>query len=136
MIVLFAFVGLALSACGLGLVGVGVGLAVEGSVGAGALGLACGLLVSYGGYLFGRAAVRTRRQLHDHPLTPPEARSRRASVKHVLAYTTAVIVGDLVLPVPTGVRVVAAIGALLVVPLILVVDIEPPKRPLQQDRDR
>ncbi len=136
VVVLFAVVALALSASGLGLVGVGVGLMVDGSIGAGAIGAACGLLVSYGGYLFARAAARTRTQLRAHPLTTPERRARRANVKHVLAYTAAVIAGDLVVPLPTGVRVVALIGALLGVPLILVVDLEPPKRRSHEPRNQ
>jgi hypothetical protein len=134
MVVLFAVVALAVSACALILIGVGAGLLVEGEFGAAAFLSACGAFVSYGGYLFARAAIRTRRHLRAHPLSEPQLRARRANVKHVLAYTAAVIVGYLVLPAPTGVRVVAVIGAVLVVPLILVVDVEPPKERSRESR--
>jgi hypothetical protein len=125
---LFWLVALLLAACGLGLLGVGAGMMAEGSIGAGLLGAACGMLVTYGSYLFGRAAMRMRTQLRMDPLDPVERRARRANVWQVLSFAAAIVIGDLLVPGPTGVRVVAVICALFVVPLILVVDFEPPKK--------
>jgi hypothetical protein len=100
----------------------------EGSIGAGALGAACGMVVVYGGYLFGRAAVRTRRQLRLNAGTPSDRRVRRTNVRQVLGYVAMVAVSNLLLPVETGVRVLLAVVALLVAPLILAVRFEPAKK--------
>src|SRR5689334_25347533 len=128
MIALFAVVALALGACGLGLVGLGVDLAVEGSIGAGLLSGACGALTLYGSYLFGRAAFRTRALRRAAPLAPDEVRAHRAIVRYYLGFAAATVIGNFLLPVPLGLRVVASIGAILVVPLLLVYEFEPRKR--------
>jgi len=85
-------------------------------------------VIAYGAYLFGRAAIRIRYQLHAEPLTPVQTKARRSNVEHVLGYIAIIVIAELLLPVSTGVRVIAIIGALLLAPSLLVVDLEPPKR--------
>ena len=127
MVALFVIFGALLGACGVGLVGLGIGMLAEGQ-GAGVVGIVCGLPVCYGAYLFGRAAFRTRRDLQAHPLKPEQRRSRRARVRFVLVYTVSLIVGAVALPGPTPFRVLMAAFAVLVVPVILAGEFEPPKR--------
>jgi hypothetical protein len=128
MVALFMLVAAAFAACGLGLVGLGIVLAVEGTVAGGLIGAGCGVVIAYGAYLFGRAAIRIRYQLHAEPLTPVQTKARRSNVEHVLGYIAIIVIAELLLPVSTGVRVIAIIGALLLAPSLLVVDLEPPKR--------
>ena len=127
MVVLFAVFGALLGACGVGLAATGVWMLVEGNA-AGVVGVVCGLPICYGGYLFGRAAVRVRRNLHEHPLSGARRRSRQRTVGFFLAYTASSIVGALILPVPTLFRVVMIVTALLVLPLMLAREFEPAKK--------
>ena len=96
--------------------------------GAGLVGVLCGLPVCYGAYLFARAAVRERRDLQEHQLNEHQRRSRRTKLRFILGYTATLIVGAITLPVPGTLRVVMAIAALLVVPLILAREFEPAKK--------
>jgi hypothetical protein len=127
VVVLFAIFGALLSVCGIGLVAVGVGMMAEGT-GAGVALILCGLPVCYGAYLFGRAAIRLRRELHDRPPNTDEKQARRKSVRGVLGYTAAMIAGAIALPAPGAVRVLMAVSAVLVMPVILARDFEPRKR--------
>ena len=128
VVVLFAIFGALLASCGVGLVAVGTGMLVEGNA-AGVVGVLCGLPACYGGYLFWRAAVRIRRDLHEHPLNWQQQRSRRGKIRFLLGYTVVSIVGSLTLPVPGLVRVLMVVAALVVVPVILAGQFEPAKRP-------
>jgi hypothetical protein len=102
-------------------------MAVAGSAGPGSLGIAAGLLTSYGAYSFGRAAVRTRRQLKNHPPTRKERVARRSAVRYIVGFTVYVAVVNVALPVPALLRVVSVITVVLVVPVYLAVEFEPPK---------
>jgi hypothetical protein len=126
VVVLFAVFGALLGACGLGLAATGVVMLVEGNE-AGVVGV-CGLLICYGGYLFGRAAGRVRRDLHEHPLSEQQQRSRKRSVGLFLGSTLTLIVGAATLPGPTIVHVVMVVTALLLLPLMLAREFEPPKK--------
>lgn len=127
VVALFAIFGALLASCGVGLVGLGIGMLSEGNS-AGIVGVACGLPVCYGGYLFGRAAFRVRRGLRERPLNSRERRSRRRKVRFLLSYTASSIGGAIALPAPGAVRVLMVIGALLVVPVISAREFEPAKR--------
>lgn len=127
MVVLFAIFGALLAACGLGLGALGIGMLVGGNT-AGVVGVLCGLPICYGGYLFGRAAVRVRRDSHEHPLSEQRQRSRQRKVGFFLTYTASLIVGAVTLPVPAVVRAVMVISALLVLPAMLAREFEPAKK--------
>jgi hypothetical protein len=126
MVILFALVAALFAALGLGLTAMGVAMATSDLGGLVAVGI--GLFVSYGGYLFGRAAVRTHRELRVHPLSPGERLSRRRNIRHYLIFVAVMGLGNLALPLPMGVRVISAVGPFLILPLVLVVDFEPPKK--------
>jgi hypothetical protein len=127
VVVLFAIFAAVLASCGVGLSALGVGMLAEGT-GAGVIGIICGLPVCYGAYLFGRAAIRTRRDLHTHPPDADQLQTRRRAVRGVVGYTVAMIVGAVALPAPAAVRVLMAVSALLLMPLILARDFEPRKK--------
>ena len=127
MPVIFVVFGVMLGSCGLGLTGMGAWMALSGSVGPEGLGMACGLLVTYGAYLFGRAAVRTRRELTAHPPTPKERTARRSAVRHIVGFSICVVVVSTAAPVPAFLRMVGVVTVVLVVPLFLAVEFEPPK---------
>jgi hypothetical protein len=110
------------------LVGLGGVMAVRGEAGPGILAIAIGLVVSYGAYLFMRAAWRTRRALHAHPGTANQRNARRQRAWAIVGYGFLVAAGSVFAPVPVPVRVLSAVGALLVVPAVLAVEFEPPKR--------
>jgi len=125
--VLFALFGALLASCGIGFTSLGIVMLIEGNS-AGIVGVICGLPVCYGGYLFGRAAVRVRRDLHERPPDGQERRSRQKKLHHFLSYTASLIVGAVILPVPTVLRVVMAVAALLVLPVLLAREFEPATR--------
>jgi hypothetical protein len=125
-VVLLIF-GVVLGCCGLGLTGLGVSMVGTGSVGPGGLGLAVGLLTSYGAYLLVRAAVRTRRELKGHPPSPTERAERRGAVRSIVGFTLAAAVASVFLPIPGFERVIVVIVLVLVVPLHLAAEFEPPK---------
>lgn len=127
MVVVFAIFAVLLGICGGGLIVMGIVMLAEGT-GAGVVGIICGLPVTYGTYLFGRAAARVHRELRVHPPDEKQQESRRRSVRGVLGYTAAMIVGAVALPAPGAVRVLMAVSALLVMPLILARDFEPGKK--------
>jgi hypothetical protein len=126
MVILFALVAALFAVLGLGLTAIGISLATSDLEGLLAVGI--GLFVSYGGYLFGRAAVRTHRELRVHPPSPEERLSRRRNIRHTLIFVALMGLGNLALPLPMGVRVISAVGPFLLLPLVLVVDYEPPKK--------
>jgi hypothetical protein len=126
MVVFFALVAALFAALGLGLTAMAVAMATSDLGGLVVVGI--GLFVCYGGYLFGRAAVRTRRELRLHPPTPEERLSRRRNIRHTVIFVAVMGLGNLALPLPMGVRVISAVGPLLILPLVLVVDFEPPKK--------
>jgi hypothetical protein len=127
VIVVFALFAVMLGAAGSGLVGLGAVMATRGEVGPGLLGVAIGLLVLYGAYLFARVARRTRRALLSDPCSPSERSDTRKRALAVFAYVLAAAAGSALMPAPIAVRVMAAIGALLVLPLLLAREFEPPK---------
>jgi hypothetical protein len=126
VVVLFAIFGALLASCGVGLSALGIGMLVEGNT-AGIGGIVCGLPACYGAYLFGRAAIRLRRDLHDHPLSVRQRRTRQGKLRYLLFYTASLIAAAVMMPVPTGVRVLLGVGAVLVVPLFLAREFEPAK---------
>ena len=125
---LFLMMAIALGAAGLGLVGSGVAIAVGSDAGPGCFAVALGLLVLYGAYLFGRAARRTHRALISQPPTPEQSRERRRTARGGVVLTVASAVSALVMPIPTAVRVIGAVIALLVLPVYLAFEFEPRKR--------
>ena len=125
VIVLFATM---LGAAGGGLVGLGVAMAARGEVGPGILAIVIGLVVSYGAYLFVRAAWRTRRALHAYPVTTDQRNDRRRRVWAIVGYGFAVAAGSVFAPVPGPVRVLSVVAGLLAIPVLLAVEFEPPKR--------
>ncbi len=127
VIVVFALFAVMLGAAGSGLVGLGSVMATRGEVGAGLLSLAIGVLVLYGAYLFARVARRTRRAVLSDPSSPAERTETRKRALGVFAYALTVAAGSALTPVLTPVRVIGAIGALLVLPLLLAREFEPPK---------
>jgi hypothetical protein len=127
VVVLFWIFGALLASCGLGLVGLGTAMLAESNE-AGAVGVLCGPPVCFGAYLFARAAVRARRDLHEHPLSEPQRRSRRTKLRFLVGYTASLIIGAIALPVPGTLRVIMVIAALLVVPPILALEFEPAKK--------
>jgi hypothetical protein len=126
MVILFALVAAFFAALGLGFTVIGISLATSDLAGLVVVGI--GLFVSYGGYLFGRAAVRTHRELRVHPPSPEERLSRRRNIRHTLIFVALMGLGNLALPLPMGVRVISAVGPFLLLPLVLVVDYEPSKK--------
>ena len=127
VIVVFALFGALLASCGVGFVALGIAMLIEGNS-AGIVGVICGLPICYGGYLFGRAAIRVRRDLHEHPLNIQQRRSRQRKLHFFLGYTASLIVGAVTLPVPTILRVIMAVCAVLVLPVMLAREFEPAKR--------
>jgi hypothetical protein len=127
VIVVFALFAVMLGAAGFSLVGLGGVMATRGEVGAGLLSLAVGVLVLYGAYLFARVARRTRRALLSDPSSPIERSDTQKRALGVFAYAFAVAAGSALMPVPTPVRVIGVISALLVLPLLLAREFEPPK---------
>ena len=127
MVILFAIFGALLAGCGVGLVALGIGMLFE-SNSAGVVGVICGLPACYGSYLFWRAALRVRRDLHDRPPSLQQQRSRRRKVGALLGYTAATIAGVFTLPMPGLIRVLTVVATLIVVPVILAAEFEPPKR--------
>lgn len=126
VIVVFALFAVMLGVAGSGLVGLGAVMATRGEVGGGLVGLSMGVLVLYGGYLFTRVAWRTRRALlSDSPVERSNIRKRALGS---LLYLLVVAAGDAVMPAPTPVRVIGAIGAVLLLPLVLAREFEPPKK--------
>jgi hypothetical protein len=125
MVVLFALVAAAFVVVGLYFVVAGAVFLVRGDL-AGVMGL-IGVLVLYGAYLFARVAWRVRRDAVEHPPSPEQRRVRRRTVGSVIAGTVAQAAFTFGLPVPTAVRVVSVVVALIVVPLILARDFEPSK---------
>jgi hypothetical protein len=126
MVILFALVAAFFAALGLGLTAMGIAMATSDLGGLVVVGI--GLFVSYGGYLFGRAGVRTHRELRVHPPSPDERLSRRRAVRNTFIFVALMGLGNLALPLPMGVRVISAVGPFLLLPLVLVVDYEPPRK--------
>ncbi|HEY2354558.1 MAG TPA: hypothetical protein VGH79_06650 [Gaiellaceae bacterium] len=123
---MFAIVAALLAACGIGLNALGVVMLGEGR-GAGVVGVLCGIPVCYAAYVFARAAVRERRQLHRHPLSADERGARKKKVSSLLGSAAALIVGAFVQPIPGVLRVVMIFAALFAVPVLLALEFEPPK---------
>jgi hypothetical protein len=128
VIVLFAVVAALLGAFGLGFATWGVVLIAEGHAGVGLVGVILGLPPSYGAYLFGRAAVRVRRDLREHPPSEQQESYRRRKVHYYVGYTAAVVIGAVVLPVPAILRVLMVVGALLALPPMLAWEFEPSRK--------
>jgi protein-S-isoprenylcysteine O-methyltransferase Ste14 len=84
------------------------------------------VFVLYGAYLFARVAWRTRRALLFD--SPAERRDIRKRALVSLACLLSVAAGDAVMPAPTLVRVMGALLAVLLLPLVLAREFEPPKR--------
>jgi peptidoglycan/LPS O-acetylase OafA/YrhL len=115
-----------LGAAGGGLVGLSGVMAARGEAGAGALSLVIGLVALYGAYLFARAAWRTSRAFR--VATPDERSDWRKRACAIVGYAFLVAAGSVFTPVPAPVRVIGAVVALLVVPVVLAREFEPPKR--------
>jgi len=130
MVTLFALVAGCLAAAGLYIAGIGVVDGFRSDWGPGILAIWIGAFVTYGAYLFGRAAWRTRRASATHPATAAEKTARHRIVRGLVQFALAQAVFLLGLPlaVPTFVRVISVVGAFLVIPLVLVREFEPAKR--------
>ena len=126
VIFLIGLFAVMLGAAGSGLVGLGAVMTARGDVGAGLLGVAVGLFVLYGAYLFARAAWRTRRALLSE--SPAERRNTRRQALVSVASLLAVAAGNAVMPAPTPLRVIGAICAILLLPLVLAREFEPRKK--------
>ena len=127
MAILFGLFGLFLAACGVAIAGSGIDVLVAGDP-AGLFGVGCGLPVFYGAYLFGRAAIRVRRDLRARSLTDDERHSRRRKAGFFVVYAASLIASAAALPGAAVPRVVMAIVAILVLPLLLAREFEPPRR--------
>jgi hypothetical protein len=122
---LFALIGGLLLVQGtLGVLGV-----AGAGVGAGVFEMVVAALPFYGAYLFGRVALRVRRQQNQRPATAVEKGKRRHKVRGLLAFMVVNVVSVLGLPLPGVVKGVVLMTNLVAVPLVLARDFEPPKRP-------
>jgi hypothetical protein len=130
MVALFALFAACLAAAGLYLAGIGAVDGYRGDWGTASFAICIGAFVNYGAYLFARAAWRTRRERRTHPATPAEKTTRRRVVRGYLLFALAQAAFAFALPgsVPGGVRVLSVIGVVLVIPLWLAREFEPPKR--------
>jgi hypothetical protein len=124
---LFLFMALGLGAAGLGLIGLGLVMAAHGDLGPAGVGVAVGFLTLFGAYLFGRAALRTHRDLISHPLTREQHRDRRRRVWGAIAWTVAFVTSALFTPIPIAIRVIGAVIGLLALPIYLGLEFEPRK---------
>ena len=129
MVSLFALVGFCFAAIAAFLVGQGCVVLTDGHSAAGTLEFCIGLFVSYGAYLFTRAAWRTHRD-STRPRAGDNQAARRRMTRGYLLFGFAQAAFALALPniVPGAVRVLSAVGAILVIPLLLAHEVEPPKR--------
>jgi high-affinity Fe2+/Pb2+ permease len=109
-------------------VGFGVNFLARGELGGGIFGLAVGILVGYGTYLFARAAWRTGREIRRHPLTSPERARRRKRVWSIIGSGIVLVLNSLLMPMPATARVIGVVVALIVLPVVLAVEFEPSKR--------
>jgi hypothetical protein len=118
---------LTLGAAGLGLIGLGIVMAAHGDLGPAGVGVAVGFLTLFGAYLFGRAALRTHRELISHPPTREQHRERRRRILGAIVWTIAFIASALFTPIPIAVRVIGAVIGLLALPIYLALEFEPRK---------
>jgi hypothetical protein len=126
MVAVFLLFATMLGAAGGGLVGLGGVMAARGEVGPGAFSLVIGVVVLYGAYLFARVAWRTSRAFR---LAKPDEQSDwRKRACAIVGYAFLVAAGSVFTPLPAPVRVMSAVGALLVLPVVLAREFEPPKR--------
>jgi hypothetical protein len=128
MVAIFLLFGGLLGSAGVALAGAAIVLAARHETGPALLGVALGCFVLYAAYLFGRVAFRVRREALVHPLTSEATARRRRIARGYLALAVAQAVAVFAVPMPGLVRVVGAIIAILVVPLVLASEFEPWRR--------
>lgn len=134
MIVLFGVVALLFATIGGLLVAQGLLVFFVGFSGGGVVGLVeagLGVLPLYASYLFARAAIRSRRASNETPLTSAETRERRDRTRTLVWYTVANITAAIFLPVPGVLKGAMIATNLVVLPLVLAREVEPPKRKRQ-----
>lgn len=96
---------------------------IDGGVGGGVATIAVAALPVYVAYLLGRSAWRIRLNL-----SGVQGRTRRRStLAAVLGYAAVLILSNVLAPVPNPVKVISTIVAVLVVPVVLAVELEPRK---------
>lgn len=115
-------------ALGLFLLGFAVASALGGALGSGMIYLAVSALCFYPAYLLGRAALRIRREQAASPLPPDAERSRRKRSDAIMLYTILSILGVLILPNSTGVKVVVVVVGIVVAAVLVAFDDEPSKK--------
>jgi hypothetical protein len=126
--VVFSLVAALFALAALYVAGLAVAFAVDHNPGFALVLLVISALASYGAYLFARAGLRIHRQLRTHPLNPAQRTKRRARAWQIAAYYAVATVSNLALPLPPDGRVVMIVTGFIVIPAILAVAFEPPKR--------
>jgi len=109
----------------------GIGLVVAGFyAGGGGLvfGVAIGVFVAAGSIPFIRSARRMKKVLDSEPLDEDGRRSRRRTIQGILGFYALSCISALLLPLPGLVRVLIVIVTLLVAPLVLIGEVDKPKR--------
>lgn len=127
MVALFVVVSGLFGATGLSLFGLGVAMAPDDTA-TGILSMAFGALTTYGAYLFGRAAWRTRRDLVENAPMDAERRSRRSRITTVVMALAVAAVSGAAAQGDTAARAIFVAIAVLAVPLVLAAEFEPTRR--------